>query len=238
MSIWSRLAELVSCLPGTCRLGMALDGSGETVKSVFVGDPETRRQVAFSVSMIALSAKMAKADGVVTADEVDAFRQLFVIPEGEAKNVARLYNLARQDVAGFEAYATKLAGLYDRGAEIYEDIVDGLFHIAKADGAVHEKEIAYLARVAALFGIPSGAFQRIEARHVVPEEGDPYLILGVDRAASDEEVKRHYRRIVSDTHPDRLIARGVPPEFIAIATQKLAALNGAYDRIRRQRAFA
>ncbi|MBB5753005.1 J domain-containing protein [Prosthecomicrobium pneumaticum] len=238
MSLWSRLAELLHCLPGPCALGTFVDGIVETVKSVFGGDPEMRRQVAFSVSMIALSAKMAKADGVVTADEVEAFRQLFVIPEGEAKNVARLYNIARQDVAGFEAYATKLAGLYERGAEIYEDIVDGLFHIAKADGAVHEKELAYLARVAALFGMTSAAFQRIEARHIVPEEGDPYLILGVDRAASDDEVKRHYRRIVSATHPDRLIARGVPPEFIAIATQKLAALNGAYDRIRRQRAFA
>jgi DnaJ like chaperone protein len=188
--------------------------------------------------MIALSAKMAKADGVVTGDEITAFKQLFEIPDAERRNVARLFNLAKQDVAGFEAYARKIAGLFAEGAEIFEDIVDGLFHIAKADGMVHEDELAFIARVAQVFGLSEAAFARISSRHVVPEEGDPYLILGIDRAASNDDVKRHYRRIVQETHPDKLMARGVPAEFIAIATAKLAALNGAYDRIRQERAFA
>ena len=141
-------------------------------------------------------------------------------------------------MAGFDAYARRMRGLFDEGSEIFEDIVDGLFHIATADGALHEDELAFLRQVAVIFGIPEAAYSRIESRHVVPAEGDPYLILGIERSASNDDVKRHYRRIVSETHPDRLIARGVPAEFIAIATQKVAALNDAYDRIRRERAFA
>jgi DnaJ like chaperone protein len=238
MTIWQRLGDLLRQLPGYCTLGDALDGLVETVRTALLGSPEDRRQVAFSVSMIALSAKMAKADGVVTRDEVAAFEQLFDIPPAEHENVARLFNLAKQDVAGFDAYARKLAALFDPGSPVFEDIIDGLFHIAKADGVVHEAELVFLEHVAAIFGIPEAAFVRITSRHVVPEEGDPYAILGIDRDASNEDVKRHYRRIVAETHPDKLIARGVPAEFLAIATAKLAALNGAYDRIRRERAFA
>ncbi|HWJ75023.1 MAG TPA: DnaJ family molecular chaperone [Kaistia sp.] len=234
MSIWRRLGDIIHRIPGSCVL---IDHVVEAVRSTF-GTSAERRHAAFSISMIALSAKMAKADGVVTGDEVAAFKQLFEIPDGEKRNVARLFNLAKQDVAGFEAYARKISGLFAEGAEIFEDIVDGLFHIAKADGMVHEAELEFIARVARVFGLSEPAFARISSRHVVPEEGDPYLILGIDRAATNEDVKRHYRRIVAETHPDKLMARGVPAEFIAIATAKLAALNGAYDRIRQERAFA
>jgi len=238
MTIWQRLGDLIRQLPGSCTIGQALDALIETVRTALLGSPEDRRQVAFSVSMIALSAKMAKADGVVTPHEVAAFEEIFEIPPAEHQNVARLFNLAKQDVAGFDAYARKLASLFDKGSPVFEDIVDGLFHIAKADGMVHEAELAFLEHVATIFGIREAAFARISSRHIVPEEGDPYAILGIDRDASNDEVKRHYRRIVAETHPDKLIARGVPAEFLAIATAKLAALNGAYDRIRRERAFA
>lgn len=234
MSFWNRLGEIICRIPGGCVL---VDHVIEAVRSAF-GTAEERRHAAFSVSMIALSAKMAKADGVVTSDEIAAFKELFEIPEAEKRNVARLFNLAKQDVAGFDAYARRMRGLFEEGSEIFEDIVDGLFHIATADGALHEDELAFLRQVAFIFGIPEAAYSRIESRHVVPAEGDPYLILGIERSASNDDVKRHYRRIVSETHPDRLIARGVPAEFIAIATQKVAALNNAYDRIRRERAFA
>ena len=234
MTLWTRLGELIGRIPGSCIL---IDHVVEAVRSTF-GTAAERRHAAFSVSMIALSAKMAKADGVVTADEVAAFRQLFVIPDSELGHLARLFNLAKQDVAGFESYARRIAGLFSEGAEIFEDIIDGLFHIAKADGMVHEAELAFIERVAHLFGLSGPAFERIASRHLVSGEGDPYAILGIDRGASNEDVKRHYRRIVAETHPDKLMARGVPPTSITIATARLAALNGAYERIRRERAFA
>ena len=114
-------------------------------------------------------------------------------------------------------------------------MVDGLFAIAAADGAVHEAEYVYLERVAAVFGIEGLAFERIAARHVVTEEGDPYVVLGIDRSLDLAEIKVRYRALAAENHPDRLIARGVPAEAAAIAHERMAAINRAYERIERER---
>ncbi len=213
----------------------------EGVRTVFEGDPETRRKVAFSVAMIALSAKMAKADGIVTENEVDAFRDIFEIPDDEAKNVARLYNLARQDVAGYEAYAEKMAALCGTGCDncpVLEDILDGLFHIAKADGLVHENEIAFLARIAEIFHIHEDHFERIMERHIHSGGQDPYKVLGVTTDMTFEEIRKRYRNLAAEHHPDRLIARGIPVEFHGIANDRMAALNSAYSTIEKERRAA
>lgn len=233
MSIWARINELVSRASG-----QALSGVLEALRTVFRGDPELRRRVAFSIAMIALSAKMAKADGVVTPDEVRAFQEIFSIPREEARNVSRLYGLAQQDIAGFEAYAERMAGLCGSGAPncaMLEDILDGLFHIAKADGYVHEREVRFLSRVAEIFDIDEDHFGRIMARHARGGASDPYFILGVAHGADFDTVRRHYRRLVAENHPDRLIARGVPEEFVAIANSRMAAINAAYAQIERSR---
>ncbi len=234
MSIWTRIGEFISKL-GTSAGAGAID-LAEALRTAFSGDPELRRKVAFSVAMIALSAKMAKADGIVTQDEVRAFQEIFQIPPREARNVARLYDLAQGDVAGFEAYAEKMARLCGSGrpnCAMLEDILDGLFHIAKADGLLHEREGHYLHRVAEIFAISEQHYQSILARHVDIGEGDPYAVLGVVRGSTFEDIRRRYRKLVADNHPDRLIARGLPAEFIAIATTRLAAINTAYEMIER-----
>jgi DnaJ like chaperone protein len=146
-----------------------------------------------------------------------------------------LYLVTRQDVAGYRAYAERIANLYGKGAPVMEDILDGLFAIATADGLVHAAELAYLADVAEILGVEPAEFERVKARHVVPEEGDPYLLLGAARAMSDTELRRHYLKLVADTHPDRLIARGVPQEFLVIATQRLAVINRAWERVALER---
>lgn len=233
MSMWSRLLDYA----GGVAAG-AFASVIEAVRTVFAGDPETRRRVAFSVAMIALSAKMAKADGIVTTDEVSAFHQIFEIPEAERANVARLYNLAKQDIAGYPIYAERLAALCGSGeanCAILEDILDGLFHIAKADGIVHEKELAFLSHIAEIFRVDAAHFERILARHVRREGFDPYAVLGVDADADLGTVKAHYRALVAENHPDRLIARGVPPEFVRIANDRMAALNAAMEAIEKDR---
>lgn len=193
------------------------------------------RQIAFTIGVIALGAKMAKADGQVTRDEVTAFRQIFHVPASEMENVARVFNLAKQDIAGYEAYAGQLAQLFGPQAEILEDVIDGLFHIAKADGVVHPKELEFVEHVARRFGFVGSEFERICARHIKPDEGDPYVVLGLSRDADDAEVKRVYRKLVRENHPDRMIARGVPEEFVTIATDRLARINVAYERIEAER---
>jgi DnaJ like chaperone protein len=224
VSVWSSLGAIVNAI-GT--------GGAQFVDrlvQLVLARPEGTSSVGFTVAMIALSAKMAKADGVVTTDEILAFRELFDVPPNEERNVARLFNLAQEDIAGFEVYAKKLADLFPYDRKTLLDILDGLFHIAKADGVVHESEIGYLSRVAEVFGFDDREFSRILARHV-RSDGNPYEVLGLGPEASDGELKAHYRREVQETHPDRLIARGVPEEFVRIANDRLAALNEAWAKI-------
>lgn len=228
MSVWNSLGAIVA----TIQSGGAQ--IADRLVQLVLARPEGTSSVGFTVAMIALSAKMAKADGVVTTDEILAFRELFAVPEGEERNVVRLFDLAQQDVAGFETYAKKLADLFPYDRKTLLDILDGLFHIAKADGVIHQNEINYLARVAELFGLDDREFAQVLARHA-RENGDPYLVLGMPADASDQELKAKYRREVQDTHPDRLIARGVPEEFVRIANDRLAALNAAWAQIAAER---
>lgn len=228
MSVWSSLETIVAAIQ---------TGGAQVVDrlvQLVLSRPEGTNRVGFTVAMIALSAKMAKADGVVTTDEVLAFRDLFHVPPGEERNVIRLFNLAQQDVAGFEVYAKKLADLFPYDRKTLLDILDGLFYIAKADGVVHQDEISYLERVAKVFGLDDREFSRVLARHV-RENSDPYEVLGLGSEASDEDLKKKYRCEVLETHPDRLIARGVPEEFVQIANDRLAALNAAWAQIRAER---
>jgi DnaJ like chaperone protein len=229
MSIWSRFAELL-----TSTASNAFSSIIEAVRTAFEGDPATRRRVAFSIAMIALSAKMAKADGVVTQPEVTAFYQIFDVPHDDRAHVARLYNLAQQDVAGYQSYAiqmAKLCGDAEKDCPLLEDILDGLFHIAKADGLVHERELGFLQDVAELFGISQSHYQSILARHVDLGERDPYHVLGIERSVPLAEARRAWLRLVRENHPDLAVARGLPEEFIAIATTRLAVINAAYEQI-------
>lgn len=242
MTIWGKLAGAAAGFmlggPIGALLG-ALAGHFIVDEGLLAPDDTPPLQsVAFTVGLIALAAKMAKADGVVTRDEVAAFRRLVAIPPEEEGHVARLFDLAKQSTAGFEAYARQLRNLLKDEPDTLEDLVDGLFGIATADGAVHAAELAYLAEVAAIFGLPEETFARIEARHVVSGPRDPYRILGIGPDAPDSEIKEAWRRLVRQYHPDRLIGRGVPAEFVAIATGKIAAINEAYDVLRKARGFA
>jgi len=235
MSFWEKLLNAIGNTAGN-----VLSAVVEAVRTVFEGDPETRRKVAFSVAVIALSAKMAKADGIVSEKEVQAFRDIFEFPQDQAKNVARLYNLARQDVAGYEAYAEKLSSLCVTCAAncpVLEDVLDGLFHIAKADGLIHEKEMHFLRHIAEIFKMSEQRFEQIAARHVSIGR-DPYKVLGVSSADDFPTIRRRYLALVSENHPDRLVSRGVPEEFHAIANERMAALNDAYAAIEKERRAA
>ena len=192
--------------------------------------------IAFTIAMIALSAKMAKADGIVTPDEIEVFNRLFRVPPSEKANVQRVFDRAQRDIAGYEAYAKQIASIYRGNPAVLEDILDGLFEIAKADGVFHPNEAAFLERVAEIFGFAPNEYRRIRATHF-RDAADPYVILGVAFDATEEEIRRTYRRLVRENHPDSLIARGVPEEFIKLATDKLAAINTAFATIEKERAW-
>ena len=222
MSVWTRISEAISAL-----------ASGEGLSEVFdrLRTPPDRT-VAFTIAVIALGAKMAKADGEVTRDEVTAFREVFTIaPEDEA-NAARVFNLARQDVAGFEDYARRIGAMYEGDDAPLCDLIEGLFHIAMADGKYHPSEDAFLHRVAEIWGYNERRFNRVRAQFVPDAERDPYDVLGVDPDTPLAEIKKVWQAHVRTSHPDQMIARGVPEEAVKMAEKRMVALNHAWEQIK------
>jgi DnaJ like chaperone protein len=234
MSIWGKASGAAAGLFVAGPVG-ALVGA---VAGHFFLDRDSDPGVTFTIAIIALAGKMARADGVVSEQEFDIFRTVFTMPPEEEKNVRRIFDLARQDVAGFEHYAGQIARLFRGNPAVLEDVLDGLFEIAKADGILHPSEAQFLERVADIFGFAPNEYRRIRASHFAPELTDPYVILGLSYVADDDELKQTYRRLVRENHPDSLIARGVPAEFIRLATDKLAAINTAYEKIRGERGLS
>lgn len=229
MSLWTRIIDALSALT-----------NGESLSEMFdrLRQPP-ERSIAFTIAVIALGAKMAKADGEVTRNEVAAFREVFTIaPEDEA-HAARVFNLARQDVAGYEFYAGRIARMFrdDPSGQVLIDLMEGLFHIAVSDKGYHPAEHEFLQNVARIFGLSDRCFRSLHARFV-PEAApaDPYDVLGVTLDTPMDHIRKAWRQAVMDSHPDRMIARGVPPEAVRLAERRLLAVNRAWEEISQDRA--
>ncbi len=226
MSIWSRIAEALSAL-----------AQGEPLSVVFEKlqgkvDQRPELTVGFTIAVIALGAKIAKADGQVTRDEVTAFRRVFTIDANEEANAARVFNLARQDVAGFDAYARKIAAMFGADhRDVLEDVMEGLFLIALADGSYHPGEDDFLREVATIFGLTDSCFRALRASFVEGAPRDPYDVLGVPPDTPLDQVRAAWKAAVKEHHPDRMLARGVPEEAIKLSERRLIALNAAWEEI-------
>lgn len=226
MSLWSRISDAIAALAKGESLADALD----RLRS----PPE--RSVAFAIAVIGLGAKLAKADGQVTRNEVAAFREVFTIPPEEEANAARVFNLARQDVAGYDAYARKIARMFADDEQVLIDLMEGLFHVALADDDYHDAEDAFLSDVARIFGLGQPCFRSLRARFVPGAGRDPYDVLGLPPGATLEEARGAWREGVKQSHPDRMIARGVPEEAVKMAEARLRDLNRAWEEIQASRA--
>lgn len=236
MSIWTRIADALSAL-----------AQGESLSVVFDrlrGAAAPDQSVGFTIAVLALGAKMAKADGTVTRDEVTAFRRIFTFPEGEEGHAAHVFNLARQDVAGFDAYARKIARLFNPEAKricaddhhVLVDILEALFQIAIADGSYHPGEDAFLTHVADAFGLDDRCFRIVRSRLVEGAPRDPYDVLGLPRDATKADARKAWKTLVRDTHPDVMQARGVPPEAMKLAERRMQLINEAWREINSKQA--
>ena len=245
MSIWGKViggaAGFALGGPIGAILGVAaghfvdrMAGGARRVRRIGPGDQETK-QAALSVALVVLAAKMAKADGHVTREEIVTFKRVFAVPEAHAAAIGRIWDEARREATGFEPYAEQIVQIFPHDTTMREELLGALFQIAMADGELHEGERVYLARVAELFGFDERRFAQIMARHMGGGEADPYEVLGVDPDSSEDEIKKTYRRLIREHHPDKLIAEGMPEEMVQVANEQMAAINAAYDRIARLR---
>ena len=197
-----------------------------------------RRDQLFAICVVVLSAKLAKCDGLVKREEIDAFKRQFRIPPESVRDIGRLFDQARDSAEGFEPYATQLGDAFADNRGVLEDVLAALFVIARSDGALNNRELDFLSRTHRGFKLDQWAWDR--ARGSIPRqqpssEPDAYTVLGVSRSTPAEEIRAAWRKLMRENHPDSLAARGVPAEFIARANEKVARINAAWDRIKRER---
>lgn len=228
MSIWSKLSSLA---------GRAFEDDrapGTEVDAPSCGpDPN---DLEFTAAVVGLGAKLAKADGLVTIDEVAAFSRVFRSAPGDEAAMRRVFDIARQTVLGYESYARRIGKRYRDRPCLLEGVLDGLFQIAGSDGAITGEELDYLQNVAVLFDFTEDQFNRIKASHLGHGKDDPYLVLGVSRDAPFEAVRAAYRKLMLQNHPDTMAAtKAAPREYEPVAHEKSAAITTAYARIRAER---
>lgn len=218
--------------------GGGVRGALDTLRGSFgysaSGAASAGSSVAFTIAVVALSAKMSKADGVASDVEAHVFEQQFSVPPEDLDNVRRLYALASQDVAGFEAYAAQISRLLTDEPDLKLSVLECLFHIASADGVLHPAEDSYLTNVAGILGVSDCEF-RCMRRAFVIDPDSPYEILDVSPDATMDEIKARYRDLVKSHHPDLLVSKGVPPELLAAAERRLAAITTSFEAIQRER---
>ena len=193
------------------------------------GDPQ------LAAAVTALGAKLARADGRSDEAEFASFVEAFPPDPDAEHDVRRLYGLAGETSLGFEGYARRIGKRYSECPDLLERVIGGLFHVAKADGAVTADELAYLARVAELVGLSPLSFRRLRTEHLGAEPGDPYGLLDVAADAPDEAVRAAWRKAIVTYHPDKIAGLGLSAERVAAAERQAQAINAAYEAVMRER---
>lgn len=196
------------------------------------------REMAFTLGVVTLAAKMARIDGQVTAEELAAFERVFAVPPEGMATMRRLFEAAQRSPEGYDLYARQVGRLFADSPQVLEDLIEALHLIAEADGPLNAAEETYLARCAELFGLPPRAWERVRAGHRTAGSSglaDPYAVLGVAPSDDDPTIRAAYRKLLREHHPDTVMAQGLPAEFVDIANRKMAAINAAWDDIARAR---
>jgi DnaJ like chaperone protein len=230
-------------------IGHAAENSGGAVRGLLpAADPATalrvaamvgRREDVYALGVVVLAAKVAKCDGPVSRAEIDAFKRVFRVPPEAVRDVGRLFDQARDSGDPPDRYAEQLAASFGDMPHLLEGVLAALFTIARADGEVTPRELATLQTICVRLGLARDAWDR--ARGATASSGparggeDPYAILGVARSADPEELRRAWLRLVRENHPDSLAGRGASADLVARASDRVARVNAAWDRIKRER---
>ena len=192
-------------------------------------------QQVFAIALIILSAKLAKADGQISKEELIAVKDKLKIPEHEIDQVGKIFNKAKEDSLGYEPYAQQIAQIYRNNLAVLDEVINILFYIAEADGKVSESEIAMIKNIAIIFGISQSQFEGIRESRKSSDKLNPYIVLGCSSNDDFATVRKKYLQLSKEHHPDILMNKGVPKEVIEESKKKMRAINSAFDQIEKMK---
>ena len=242
MTIWGKIIGSATGFAFGGPIGALLGGAAGHALNKFkikqkLPEELALKQIGFTIGVIVLSAKMAKADGKVTKSEIKAFKEKINVPDNEIKNVARLWDQAKKTTYGFEVYAKQISNLLGKNSSVLEELLNLLVIIAEADGKITNLEKIYLKEVGNIFGFSDQDFERI-CSSKLNSYIDPYQTLGVSKDTPLEEIKNKWKKLAIKHHPDRLIAQGIPQDIIETNTYRLKEINNAWDLIRNKKYYS
>ena len=237
MSIWgSLIGGMIGFSlggPFGMLLGSLLGGKISRPRSGSSFSAAAYGQKMFALSLIVLSAKLSKADGRVSREELIAVKDKLKIPESELDQVGKIFNKAKEESAGYEQYAQQIAQFYKGNINVLEEVINILFYIAESDGEVSQLESEMIENIAKIFGLNEKQFLGIKESRKSSDKLNPYIVLESTPDDNLETIRKKYIKLSKEHHPDLLISKGVPEEVINASKEKMRAINSAWNTIQK-----
>ena len=237
MSIWGSLLGGVIGFsfggPFGALLGSFLGGKISGLNSSKTIGNQQNSQEVFALSLIILSAKLSKADGHVSKEELIAVKDKLQIPDSEIDQVAKIFNKAKDESTGYEPYAKQIAEIFRGNLNVLEEVINILFYIAEADGHVSNDEETMIANIAYIFGLSQKQYQSIKESRKTSDKLNPYIVLESQPTDDLKTIRKNYIRLSKEHHPDLLISKGVPVEVINESKNKMRSINAAWDQVQK-----
>ena len=239
MSIWGSLiggfVGFSFAGPIGALIGSMIGGRISSARRVGFQKSFASSQQVFAIALIILTAKLAKADGQVSKEELIAIKNKLKIPDHEIDQVEKIFNKAKEDSLGYEPYAQQIAQIYRNNPVVLDEVINILFYIAEADGKVSDSEITMIRNIARIFSISQSQFEGIRESRKGSDKLNPYVVLGCDPNEDFASIRKKYLSLSKKHHPDVLVSKGVPQEVIEESKKKMRAINSAFDQIEKMK---
>ncbi|MDC2968742.1 TerB family tellurite resistance protein [Candidatus Pelagibacter sp.] len=236
MSIWgSLIGGMIGFSlggPFGMLLGSLIGGKISRAKGS-INNSFAQPQQIFALSLIVLSAKLSKADGQVSKEELIAVKDKLKIPENEIDQVGKIFNKAKNESTGYKPYAEQIAQIYRGNLNVLEEVINILFYIAEADGNISQAELVMIEDIARIFGLSESQFNSLKEGRKSSDKLNPYIVLESNPDDSLTEIRKRYIKLSKEHHPDLLLSKGVPPEVIEESKKKMRSINSAWDQIQK-----
>ena len=235
MSIWGNLVGgfigFSFAGPIGALIGSIIGGKISSARRGGFQQSFVQSQQIFVISLVILTAKLAKADGQVSKEELIAIKDKLKIPDHEIDQVGKIFNKAKEDSLGYEPYAKQIAQIYQNKPAVLDEVINILFYIAESDGKVSNSELAMIKNIAQIFNLTDIQFEGIKESRKGSDKLNPYIVLGCTSNDDFATIRKRYLQLSKEHHPDALISKGVPKEVIEESKKKMRAINSAFDKI-------